>query len=123
MGRLAERAVDNHRCFYSCSASVLCAFAAEAGLTEAEAKRLAAPIAGGKMERCGAVLAAERVLEAKYGASAAQAICERLEAAFIGKNRSVLCRELRGLRLRPCRGCVRDAAELLEAVLAENGGE
>lgn len=121
MGKLAEQAVFNHRRFYSCSGAVLCAFAEEIGLSESEAQRLAQPIAGGRQGKCGAVLAAERVLEEKYGQARAAAMIERLEAAFVGKNQSVICRELRGRRLRPCRGCVQDSAEILEQLLAELG--
>ena len=119
MGKRAEQAVNNHRSWISCSGSVLCAFADEAGLTQDEAKRMAAPFAGGRMGKCGAVMAAERVLEEKFGGEQAQEMIQRLEAAFIAKNRSVDCRALRGLGLRPCRGCVKDAAEILEEMLTE----
>lgn len=115
MGRLADKAVSNHKSWYSCSASVLCAFAGEAGFTEAEAKKLASPMAGGRMGRCGAVMAAERVLSEKYGEVRAQALIGRLDREFIGKNGSVMCADLRG----SCRRCVTDAAAILEGILQE----
>ena len=120
MGRLAERAVDNHKNWFTCSGAVLCAFAEEAGMTQAEAQKLSAPFAGGRQGKCGAVLAAERVLEKKYAPEQAAAMIERLEEAFAAKNRSVICRELRGGGFRTCRGCVQDSAEILESMLAEN---
>ena len=113
MGKLAEAAVNNHKNWYSCSGSVLCAFAGEVGLTEREANRLAAPMGSGRMGKCGAVLAAERVLEEKYGKEGAKSYCAELEKAFISKNGSVQCRDLMGT----CRRCVTNAAEILETIL------
>ena len=52
MAEKANKAVENHKSFYSCSAAVLCAFADEAGLDEQEAKIAAAPFAGGRMGKC-----------------------------------------------------------------------
>lgn len=114
MSSMAEKAVENHKKFYSCSASVLCAFANEAGLTEQEAKLAAAPFAGGRMGKCGAVLAAEYVLAKRFGKGSPQ--LSEFENSFTQRNSSVICRELRG-GLRSCRGCVTDAAEILEDML------
>ena len=51
-------------------------------------------------------------------------LLKEIEKRFIEKNGSVICRELKGLDtgkvLRPCRGCVEDAAEILEEILSEN---
>lgn len=107
-----EQAVQNHQSGYSCSAAVLCAFREEAGLTEAEARQTARPFAGGRMGKCGAVMAAEYVLEKQYGAAAPEKIAA-FEAAFTERNGSLLCRELRAQSAHICRQCVRDAAELL----------
>jgi hypothetical protein len=117
---LAQKAVDNHKHFYSCSAAVLCAFAQQAGLSVQEAKSEAAPFAGGRMGKCGAVLAAEYVLRRMYPEQADEKAAE-LEERFRRMNQSVMCRELKGgltgSVLRPCRGCVSDAAELLEEMI------
>ena len=47
-----------------------------------------------------------------------------LEKRFKDKNTSVLCKELKGINsgtiLRSCRGCVEDAAEILEELVKEN---
>ncbi|MDO4864466.1 MAG: C-GCAxxG-C-C family protein [Ruminococcus sp.] len=118
MGSLTEKAVENHKKFYSCSASVLCAAAEETGLTEQEAKAAAAPFAGGRMVKCGAVLAAEYALAKKFGADCPQ--IKEFESSFMQKNKSLSCRELRG-GLRSCRGCVTDAAEILESLIGDEG--
>ena len=108
-----EKAVQNHQSGMSCSAAVLTAYCEEAGLTEDAAKQTARPFAGGRMGKCGAVLAAEYVLTQKYG-DAAQEKIEAFEQAFAAKNGSILCRELRPQSSHICRECVRDAAAFLE---------
>ncbi|MBR6113631.1 MAG: C_GCAxxG_C_C family protein [Oscillospiraceae bacterium] len=110
MGRFAQQAVANHKNRLSCSASVLSAFAGEAGIPEAEALKLAAPMSGGKMGKCGAVLAAEKVLESRFGVDRAEALIRDFEHAFIQQHGSVLCRDL----ISSCRACVTDASLLLE---------
>ncbi len=114
MAEKTEKAVKYHKSFYSCSASVLCTFADDAGMDIEQAKAAAAPFAGGKMIKCGAVLAAEYVLAMKYGKDTDK--ISEFENAFISRNKSVLCGELRG-GLRTCRGCVTDSAEILEEML------
>ncbi|HRR76445.1 MAG TPA: C-GCAxxG-C-C family protein [Ruminococcus sp.] len=120
MSENTEKAVGNHKKFYSCSAAILCAFSHEIGISEQEARTVAAPFAGGRMEKCGAVLAAEYILSKKYPDQAEQK-CSELEKAFVDMNRSAMCRELKGALtgtpLRSCRGCVTDAAELLDKML------
>ncbi len=120
MGK-ADEAAALHAGGSSCSGAVLGAFASEAGLSAPEVSRLAGPMAGGKMIKCGAVLAAEEVLKRKYPKETAEKKIEEFEAAFTGKNQSVVCREIRGLtgkgRLRSCRGCVTDSAEILEEMI------
>ena len=121
MSERSEKAVKNHKSFYSCSASVMCAFADEIGISEQEAKTVAAPFAGGRMGKCGAVLAAEYILSQKYGDRNER--ITRFEKMFTDANRSVICRELKGALtgspLRSCRGCVTDAAEMLDIILSE----
>ncbi len=117
MGSLAEKAVENHKNFYSCSAAVLCAYAEKAGLTSEEARNVAAPFAGGKRGKCGAVMAAEYVLQqvknADVGAETAV-----FESRFIDAGKgSVMCKDLRGKTPGSCRACVKDAALILEEML------
>ncbi|WP_303789376.1 C-GCAxxG-C-C family protein [Ruminococcus flavefaciens] len=122
MSEKANKAVENHKSFYSCSASVLCAFADEAGMSEQEARAAAAPFAGGRMGKCGAVLAAEYVLSKRFPDSVDEKLAA-FEKEFTDMNRSVICRELKGALtgspLRSCRGCVTDAAEILERMCSE----
>jgi hypothetical protein len=119
--RKSEKAIENHKNFFPCSAAVLCAFADDIGMTEKQASAAAKPMAGGRMGKCGAVLAAETVLAAKFGTTDPR--IAQFDAKFTEMNQSLMCRELKGgltgKVLRSCRGCVTDAAELLETILAE----
>lgn len=120
MGSKLQEASSFHRSGYNCSQAVLCAFCDEIGKTVKEAARIAAPYASGMKVKCGAVLAAELVLEAKSGGEEEKKrLIEDFEKRFVGKNQSVVCRELRSQRLRSCRGCVEDSAEILEEMLKE----
>ena len=112
----SEQAIENHKQFMSCSAAVLSSFCEDAGMTPEEAMAAARPMAGGRMGKCGAVLAAETVLARKYGAQDSR--IGELNRRFIEKHRSVICRELKsGAVKSPCRSCVTDAAEILESLL------
>ena len=122
---LTDKAIQNHQSGNSCSASVLKAFASSAGMTESEAVKAAMPFAGGRMIKCGAVLAAEYVLN-KTGGSNGEKLADEFESRFIEMNGSAVCRELKGVGtgkiLRSCRGCVTDAAEILEEMLMRQNG-
>lgn len=115
MGTRAEKAVDNHKSFHTCSGSVLEAFADVIGISEAEAQKISMPFAGGRMGKCGAVLSAEYVLEQKFGDSAAEKVVEYEEKFKALDKGSVMCSDLRG----NCRACVTDAAKVLEEMLGE----
>ncbi len=123
MSEKTEKAINNHKNGYTCSGAVLCAFADDAGMTEEQAFTVSRPFAGGRMVKCGAVLAAEQVLIEKYGEEGAADKIAELERRFTEMNSSVVCRELKGFGtgkvLRPCRGCVTDAAAILEDMLSE----
>ena len=115
----SEKAIENHKHFMSCSGAVLDAFHEDAGMTEQEAALAARPMAGGRMGTCGAVLAAKTVLARKFGKNDPRV--SELEARFRQMNGSSMCRELKGGLtgevLRSCRGCVTDAAALLDEYL------
>ena len=104
MSEKVEKAINNHKSFYSCSASVLSAFSEEAGLT-------------------GAVLAAEYVIDRKLGENS-EPVKAEFERRFTEMNRTLMCKELKGALtgkpIRSCRGCVTDAAELLDELLSKN---
>ncbi|MBR2189500.1 MAG: C_GCAxxG_C_C family protein [Eubacterium sp.] len=116
-----EEAAKRHGSGLSCSQAVYCAYHDVTGKSEQESAKIAAPYSGGRKVKCGAVLGAELVLQDLYGNDAADKIAE-LERIFTEKNQSVNCLELRGAaggpKLRSCRGCVEDAAEILESILA-----
>jgi len=123
MATKKEIAAGNHGNGYTCSQAVYCAFTDVTGLSDAEAAQAAKPYSGGRAIKCGAVMAAEMVLKQKMGEEASQPLIEEFERRFTERNKSIICKELRGglgkPRLRTCRGCVEDSAELLEAYLAE----
>ena len=52
-----------------------------------------------------------------------EALLKEIEIKFKDKNTSVICKDLKGITtgnvLRSCRGCVEDAAEILEEVLCQ----
>lgn len=114
MGSLAEKAVENHKKFYTCSAAVLCAFSDQTGLSDQAAKSEAAPFAGGKMGKCGAVMSAEYVLQKKFGEESAKRIQEFEERFIRAGKGSLMCKDLRGKGPKSCRACVTDAAAILE---------
>jgi len=117
MGTRADKAVNNHKSFHTCSGSVLEAFSDVIGISEAEAKSISMPFAGGRMGKCGAVLSAEYVLEQKYGAESAKKI-EKFEERFKAADKgSVMCSDLRGKVPGSCRACVTDAAKILEDMI------
>ena len=68
------KAVEYHKSGFSCSAAVLNAFRDEIFMDEIQALSAAAPMAGGRMIKCGAVLAAEYVIRNKYDGETAE-IC------------------------------------------------
>ncbi|MCR4717315.1 MAG: C-GCAxxG-C-C family protein [Lachnospiraceae bacterium] len=117
MGSRADKAVDNHKHFYTCSASVLAAFADQINIDEANAKEISKPFAGGRMGKCGAVLSAEYVLKEFYKDDA-DAKIEEFEDKFKAADKgSVICMDLRGKVPGSCRACVTDAARILEEML------
>ena len=120
MGIKADKAVNNHKSFHTCSGSVLEAFADVIGISEAEAKSISIPFAGGRMGKCGAVLSAEYVLEQKYGAEATKKIEEFEEKFKAADKGSVMCSDLRGKVPGSCRACVTDAARILEKMVNES---
>ncbi|MBO4866514.1 MAG: C_GCAxxG_C_C family protein [Ruminococcus sp.] len=121
MNKKSDLAIENHKNGQSCSSAVLCAFIDDAGMTVDEAWNAAMRYAGGKMDKCGAVLAAELVLKRKFGEEIASKKIAELEKRFMEMNSSLMCRELKGIGtgkvLRTCRGCVTDASVILEDLL------
>ena len=130
-----ETAAKFHSTGCNCAQAVACAFCDEAD-TDAM-KSLTRRYGGGAYKYCGALMGAVAAMnyidgrvdpenpadmEGKNAEAAA-----KLMQSFRAKNGSVYCRELKGMGtgvpLRSCRGCVEDAAELLEESLRAAGRE
>ena len=141
-----ERAVDTMDEGFNCAQSVSSAWATELGLDREAALRVATPFGGGMGHRgdtCGAVTGAFMAIGLKHGRVSvddeetrdlAYSLVNRFVEEFEARHGSVVCRELIGFDLSspegerlaeerwpdgmPCRGLVRDAAEILEDLLA-----
>ena len=96
-------------------------------------KAIVRKYSGGAYKVCGAVMGAyvianfikgNRNMEepAKWNEDDIE-LLQEIEKRFKEKNSTEMCRELKGIGtgkvLRPCRGCVEDAAEILEEILEE----
>lgn len=115
MGAKTLRAVELMKGPYSCSQSVLCAFADDAGFSQDEAKEIAAPYSGGRKIKCGAACAGEIVLSKKFGEDS-EKIAE-FDKKFLEKVGAINCRDIRSKNLRPCIGCVEESAKILEEMI------
>ncbi len=130
---------------YNCAQAVLAAFGPDEGATRVTCLAVATPFGGGlgRMgEVCGAVSGALMVLGLRHGGDtvadpqikdAAYAAAQEFIARFKQRHQTILCRELLGCDLGTpegraeaqarqlsqtlCPGFVRDAAEILEAML------
>jgi C_GCAxxG_C_C family probable redox protein len=127
---------------FNCAQSVFSAFSAQLGLPEQTALKLASPFGGGlarRGETCGTVTGALLVLglargaETPAGKQAIYQLAREFMHRFEARHRSLLCRELIGCDISTpegwqmakesgktkeiCPGLVRDAAEILQALL------
>mgnify|MGYP003299092938 CR=1 FL=1 len=113
-----SRIKDCVKCFYlyGCSGSILMNYRDVIGISEEEALEIAKPYLGGKMIKCGALLATEEILKRVNPQK-----IDEFEKQFLEKNHSLNCRELKGLTggklLRTCAGCIEDSCTLLEEYL------
>jgi C_GCAxxG_C_C family probable redox protein len=138
----AERAVTVFNQNFNCAQAVFSAFAAQLGLDEHVALKLASPFGGGVARRgeiCGAVTGALLVLGLAHGADApaGKETIYRLSQEFMRQfeeiHSAILCRELvdcdvstpegwqqakaAGKFTNVCPILVRDAAELIQTML------
>lgn len=143
-----EDAMDYFSSGYNCAQSVVLAFSDLLPVDQDTLARLSSSFGGGMgrlREVCGAVSGMFLVAGLLYGfagnvtrdeKAAHYARIQALAHAFAEKNGSIVCRELLGLNVkhdpptpeartpayyqkRPCKELVGDAAEILEAFLAE----
>lgn len=131
-----KQAVENHKKGYNCAQSLLCTYCEEFGMTVEDAFKISEGFGGGMGGMgdgtCGAVTALYMLAGLKNsggnpekGITKAQtyknvrALCE----AFREKNKSVICRDLKGKGMpgvfRACDDCIADAARIAEEMLLE----
>ncbi|MBU2610673.1 MAG: C-GCAxxG-C-C family protein [Chloroflexi bacterium] len=127
---------------FSCSQSVFSAFAAQFGIAEDLALKIASPFGGGfarQGEVCGAVTGALMVIALKHGTVTPEKkeeiykISQEFIHRFEEKHGSIVCRELVGYDIRiseefqkarekkvfdkNCPGLVKDAAEIVKLLI------
>ena len=112
-----EKAKENHKNGYNCSQAVACAFCDEVGIDEKTMFALTEGFGLGLGDMQGTP-------QEPTSKAATYKIMRKLTSRFREKNGSELCHELKGsnnngVPLRECRGCVEDAATILEEILAE----
>lgn len=124
-----EKALENHHKGYNCAQAVLCAFADKTDYTEDQLFRLSEGFGFGMGTQgtCGAVSAmvflaglaksagVDKIPETNKKES--YALARQLIETFEAKNKSVICKEIKGNNLRSCDGCIEDAVEILEEML------
>lgn len=128
-----EKAKNNHRSGYNCSQAVACAYCDAVGIAEPVMHKMMEGygLGMGCMEgTCGALSGAIAIASLKISQNLPEGSNQRAAVykaartiiqAFKEKNQSVICKELKGIEtgtvLRDCRGCVEDAAALLETTV------
>ena len=131
MGERKDKAIEMHSNRYTCSQAVACAFCDLVNVDEDTMKDMVRKYSGGAYKICGAVMGAYVIVNYLNDnvnlENPAEPIKEdiellnEIERRFKEKNTSVLCKELKGITtgtvLRSCRGCVEDAAEILEEIV------
>lgn len=133
MGERKNKAIDLHKNRYTCSQAVACAFCDLVDIDEAYMKDMVKRYSGGAYKVCGAVMGAYVIVNCLNGninydnpaepPKEDLELLKEIERKFTEKNSSVLCKDLKGITtgtvLRSCRGCVEDAAEILEEIVYE----
>lgn len=132
MSEAVNKALEYHKKGYNCAQAVACAFADRLGKDEKEVFEImeAFGFGMGTMGTCGAVSAMAAVVGMVESDGAlddpktkknSYKVMKELTGKFIEKNKSVTCREIKGVDtgtvLRSCNGCIQDAAEIVEEYL------
>lgn len=133
MGERKNKAIELHSNRYTCSQAVACAFCDLVDVDDETMKSIVRKYSGGAYKVCGAVMGAYVIVNYLKGninpdnpsewIKEDEELLHEIERRFKEKNTSVMCKDLKGITtgnvLRSCRGCVEDAAEILEELLAE----
>lgn len=129
MSDQVKKALENHHNGYNCAQAVACAFCQSLGRDEQDVFKLmeAFGFGMGSMETCGAVSAMAAVVgmqqsDGNLDKPSTKKVCykqtKKLIEQFKEKNKSIICREIKGVDtgqvLRSCDGCIEDAVSLLE---------
>lgn len=132
MSERIERAIELHHSKCNCSQALAMAYCDLFGVEEKEAFRAmeAFGVGMGSLTTCGAVsamayLTGLKMSDVNLAEPATKTICYKIAKAmnkeFIAKNKSLICKELKGIGtgivLRDCDGCIEDAAALVEKIL------
>lgn len=124
-----EKALENHHKGYNCAQAVICAFADVTDYTEDQLFRLSEGFGFGMGTQgtCGAVSAMVFLagLKKSRGVDAipetnkkeSYELARELINSFEEKNKSIICKEIKGDNLRSCDGCIEDAVKILEEKL------
>lgn len=127
-----KRAMENHKKGYSCSQAVACAYCDLLGIDEELLFKMSEGfgLGMGAMDTCGAVTGmfllaglanSSGDLQQCNTKPATIKLVGELRNAFIEKNDSVVCRELKGVHTkiprRSCDGCIEDAIRIAGEIL------
>ncbi len=123
----ALEAVNKKKSGYNCAQAVACSYCDIAGIDEETMKNItqAFAVGMGSMEAtCGALIGAAVVIGlVNKNKKASFADAKTIITKFKEQNKSVICKELKGVGtgevLRECNDCVKDAAVFLEQLLNE----
>ncbi len=127
-----ELALYLHKNKFNCAQSVACSFCNVLGYDPALVFKMTEAFGGGMgtMGTCGAVSAMATVIGMKTSdgdmdnpttKGECYKLMKKATMMFEMKNKSVICRELKGVdtgeQLRSCDGCIADAVEILDHIL------
>ena len=123
----ALEAVNKKKSGYNCAQAVACSYCDIAGIDEETMKNItqAFAVGMGSMEAtCGALIGAAVVIGlVNKNKKASFADAKTIITKFKEQNKSVICKELKGIGtgevLRECNDCVMNAAMFLEELLGE----
>ena len=126
----ALEAVNKKKSGYNCAQAVACSYCDIAGIDEETMKNItqAFAVGMGSMEAtCGALIGAAVVIGlVNKNKKDSFADAKTIITKFKEQNKSVICKELKGIGtgevLRECNDCVMDAAMFLEELLSEKSG-
>lgn len=129
-----ELALQYHHSNYNCAQATALAFCDELGLDKETVFKLAEGFGKGMgtFGTCGAVsgmaiilgaVNSDGDLDAPKSKLSTYKLMEEATAKFLEKNQSVICKDIKGIEtgkvLRSCDGCIEDAVDILEEILAK----